>query len=72
MCTDIKTMQPTASDGSNAKCFYANSRVVKAKATKATNDASNSLGDSNYFESLRHHDSDVSDVSQENKSSPDP
>ncbi len=41
-----------------------------AKATGPTNDATNSLGYSNYFESPRH--SDVSEVSQENTSLPDP
>ena len=68
MRTDIKTMQPTASDGSTAKCYAA--RVVEAEATRPRNDASNSLSNSNYFELPRH--SGVSDASQEYKSSPDP
>ena len=67
MRPDIKTMQPTALNGSNAKCYYAKARAFNA--TRPTNDASNSLGDSNYFESPRH--SDVSDVSQANETSPD-
>ena len=66
MQTGIKTMQPTASDGSNAKCYFA--RAFKVRVTRPTNDASDSLGDSNYFELPRH--SDVSGTSH--KSSPDP
>jgi hypothetical protein len=38
MRTDIKTMQPTASDVSTAKCYVA--RAVEAEATRPTNDAS--------------------------------
>ena len=68
MRADIKTMQPTASDGSNAKCYF--TRACKVRVTRPTNDFSNSLGNSNYFNLPRH--SGVSDASQEYKSSPDP
>jgi hypothetical protein len=68
MRADIKTMQPTASDGSNAKCNFA--RACMVRISRPTIDASNSLGDSNYFELPRH--SGVSDASAKYKSSPDP
>jgi hypothetical protein len=61
MRTDIKTMQPPASDASIAKSYFARARAFKAKATRPTNDASNNLGDSNnfaspdQFRSKRHH-----------------
>ena len=60
-------MQPTALDGSTAKCYV--TRVVEAEATRPTINASNSLGNSN-FELPRH--SGVSDARAKYKSSPDP